>query len=142
VGSNDILLAVGSSVTGSVGFAPSTGAPFFDVLASFVLCNGTPGQGVQGGALVSAPTCGTFDATKYFVSPNPFYAFDFNSSISGSVNNLTSIYQTPTAFNANLNGVVADINFVPEPASLSIFGAALALLAAFSWRRKKNSAAV
>lgn len=133
---NDIVLAVGTSVAGSAGFQSVSGAPTFDVLASFVICDGTVGQGVQGGTTVSAAACGTFDARSYFVSPTPFYAFDFNSSTSGSITNLTV-----GAGGATLNGVVADINFVPEPASLSIFGAALAMLAAFGWRRRKNSGA-
>jgi len=135
---NDRVLAVGTSVAGSAGFQSVTGAPTFAVLASFVVCDGTTGQGVQGGTTVAAAGCGTFDARSYFVSPTPFYAFDFNSSTSGSINNLT----VGPSGAATLNGIVADINFIPEPASLSIFGAALALLAAFSWRRKKNSAAV
>ena len=131
---NDIVLAVGTSVAGSAGFQSVSGAPIFDVLANFVICDGTAGQGVQAGVVTAAAGCGTFDARSYFVSPTPFYAWDFNSSSSGSINNLTV-----NGGVATLNGIVADINFVPEPASLSIFGAALALLAAFSWRRKKDN---
>lgn len=135
----DVVLAQGSSVQGSVGFAPTSGAPFFDVLADFVVCNGTAGQGLKGGQTVAAAGCGSFDGTSYFVSPTPFYAFDFNSSISGSANNLSVYGGTLDAGaypNATLNGIVADINFVPEPMTLSLVGFGLLAIGAISrWRR-------
>jgi hypothetical protein len=140
----DVLLAIGSSISGSVGQAANTGAPFFDVLASFILCNGTAGQGLLGGQVVAASnnqgTCGTFNGSSYFVSPIPFYKLDFNSSISGSSNNLVNPVGLPNP-NVLLNGVVADINFVniPEPSTLSMFGAALLGLGLLFRRRKANS---
>ncbi len=138
---NDVVLAVGSSLAGSVGFASVTGAPFFNVAANFIVCNGTAGQGVLGSMTVTggdASGCGTFDARTYLVNPSPFYSIDMNSSISGSASNLGTPNGGPPA-NATLNGIVADINFqaVPEPATLSIFGAGLVALGAASRRRRK-----
>jgi hypothetical protein len=144
VGGNDVVIAVGTSIAGSVGFAPVTGAPFFNVLASFIVCNGTAGQGLLGATLViggDAAGCGTFDGTDYFVSPSPFYELDFNSSISGSASNLEfDLLGTPPQ--ATLNGIVADINFqvVPEPASVLLFGLGLLGTGAFARRRHKSRA--
>ena len=140
----DVLLAIGNSLNGSVGFASVSGAPFFDVLASFILCNGTAGQGTLGGQVVAATnnqgSCGAFNGSSYFVSPIPFYKLDFNSSISGSSANLVGLNGGPPP-NVLLNGVVADINFqsIPEPSTLSMFGAALLGLGLLFRRRKANN---
>jgi len=133
VGGNDVVIAQGSSVSGTVGFAPTTGAPFFDVIASFAVCTGTAGQATLGGTTVSAPNCGAFNGHSYLISPNPFYELDANSVISSSARDITV---SPPFAVVNTAG---SVSFVPEPASLSVFGAALVLLAAFAWRRRKDS---
>ena len=151
---NDVLLAVGTSLAGSVGFAPVTGAPFFNVVANFVLCDGVAGEGKLGGTTITSPnasvsmsnyfggaaqTCGTFNSLNYFVSPSPFYSISLNSSISGSGANLSTIGSGPP--NATLNGVVADINFVgvPEPSTLLLFGSGLLGLGMFARRRRSQA---
>jgi len=140
VGSPDVVLAVGASVAGQAGFQVPSGAPTFDVIADFIICDGVSGQGVLGGIVTAAPGCGTYDARGYFVSPNPFYQFDINSATAGSLSDLNTD-PTGTPPNATVNNVVADINFfgIPEPATLAMFGTALILLGSFGWQQRRKS---
>jgi len=125
-GTNDIVLAQGSSLFGSAGFQPGTGAPIFATTSEFAICNGIPNQGLVGSKAVVATNCGTFDATKYFVDPVPFYQFNFTSTTAGSANNLTVNPGVPGPPNATLNGIVADVNFtIPEPGTVALLGATL-----------------
>lgn len=130
VGTN-FVVAQGSSLFGSAGFQLATGAPIFAATSSFIICNGTSGQGLQGSTTVAAPACGTFDARSYFTAPNPFYQFDLTSTTSGSANNLSvfgGVLLPGAPPNATLNGIVADVNFaVPEPSTLALLGATLLL---------------
>jgi len=143
---NDIVVAVGSALNGSAGFEPSTGAPFFDVVASFILCNGTANTGTLGGVTVAATnsqgSCGAFNGSSYFVNPVPFYSIAFNSSNPGSAGNVTTNNANPAlATNATINGIVADINFVrvPEPSTILLFGSGLLGLGMFMRRRVKTA---
>jgi len=132
---NDIVLAVGNSLSGSAGFQTATGAPIFSTVNNFVLCNGTANQGFLGGTLITgglATGCGTFNAASYFTAPSPFYSIAFVSTTAGSASNVTV-----GAGGALINGIVADVNFsVPEPLTLSLFGAGLAGIAVMRRRKK------
>lgn len=130
-GTADKILAVGVSTSGTAGFQPTTGAPIFDATAAFIVCDGTANQGFQGPTLITggaATGCGTFDARNFFILPTPFYTFNFTSTTAGSANNLSPVnFGPPGPPNATLNGIVADVNFTPEPGTLALLGSALLL---------------
>jgi len=135
---NDIVLAVGNSLSGSAGFQAATGAPIFSTVNNFILCNGTTDQGFLGGALITggaATGCGTFNAASYFTAPSPFYSVAFVSATADRA-------PAPSAFGpggVTLNGIAAAVSFdVPEPLTLSLFGAGLAGIAVM--RRRKKAA--
>ena len=115
-GGNDVVLAEATSIIGSAGFQPGTGAPIFAATSAFVLCDGVGNQGLLGGTLVTggaATGCGTFDATKYFTAPVPFYNINFTSSTTGSAGNI-SANTSGTPPNATLNGIAIDANFTSD----------------------------
>ena len=139
-GGNDVVLAEATSLYGSAGFQSATGAPTIDAVMDFIICDGTVNQGQLGSTVVTggaATGCGTFDALNYFTNPNPFYQIALLSATAGSSNDLSV---DATDGDATLNGVVADVNFeVPEPLTLSLFGAGLVGAAALRRRRSKKA---
>lgn len=135
----DVVIGVGSSLVGTAGFN-NLSVPFFSVISTFILCNGSAGLGNQGGitnvaASNSQGACGSFDASTFFTSPSPFYSFDFASAIPAGSTNLGSTGTNPP--NIVLNGVNASINFIPEPMTLSLVGFGLLGIGAISRRRRR-----
>lgn len=141
-GGNDVVIAEGQAVGGTVD-TNASGTPNFTAFASFILCDGTANQGLLGSTVVTggaATGCGTFDATKYFVAPVPFYSLDVNSAIVPS-GFTAGADLTGTPPNITLNGLQADVAFIqtPEPASLAMFGFGLIGLGWFARRRRKSA---
>jgi PEP-CTERM motif len=139
-GTADIVLATGTSLGGSAGFQAGTGAPIFAVTSSFIVCDGTTGQGFLGNQLVvggAASACGTFDARNFFVAPSPFFSLNFTSTTAGSAENLT-VTSGALLPNATLNGITVDVNFAPEPGTIALLGAGLFLLGAWRLRRSRG----
>lgn len=119
---DDIVLATGSSVAGGAGFQDPSGAPTINSINSFLL---TPA------------------GLSYFTSPDPFYNLSFLSATAGS---FTDLQIAPGGSYAVLNGISATVNFlpnqvqVPEPLTLSLFGAGLAGAAVLRRRRESKKA--
>lgn len=141
-GGNDVVIATGAAVGGTVD-TNASGTPNFTAFASFILCDGTASQGLLGSTVINggaAAACGSFDATKYFVAPVPFYSVDVNSAIvpAGFTAGADLTGSPP---NITLNGLQADVAFIqaPEPASLAMFGFGLIGLGWFARRRRKSA---
>jgi hypothetical protein len=138
-----VVLAVGYNVAGNAGFDKTTGGPTFGTTSAIILCDGTAGEGTLGGVKITnsaTAVCGSFDATKFFTAPVPFYNIQFATATNASINNL-DIGMGASAGYASLDGITATIDFaqVPEPISISLFGAGL-VGAAFARRRKAKKA--
>jgi hypothetical protein len=140
-GDTQLVVAEGVSVAGSAGFQATTDAPTINVVTEFIVCDGTTNQGVLGGTTITggaATGCGTFDGLNYFTAPSPFYDISLVSATAGSGNDLTL---ASGGTSATLDSVAADLNFtgVPEPLTLSLFGAGLVGVAGLRRRRSKKA---
>ena len=129
VGGNDILLGVGTLISGVDGFDDHGGA-YFNSIETFAVCSGA-GVGQVQGMTVPVPACTSAQGSAFFAAPIPFYglAFDaFNNSTQGvsQVGNLVSINQA--------SGTV-DFNRIPEPGSLALLGLGLMGIGATLRRR-------
>ena len=115
----DILLAVGTPISGEGTLNPGLST-----------CSGGGGNGINCGSFGAASTLELTAAGKlYFVAPNPFYAFSFQS---GQLNNFT------VGVNQTINGSLDVIfgNTVPEPTTVALLG--LGLLGFAASRRKRK----
>lgn len=113
-GGADLLLAHGTLIVGSAGFQPATGAPTLAATTTFIV-----------------------DNNAYFAAPVPFYNIALTSTTanSGQVISSSSDGQSIT-----INGINGGANFVPEPLTLSLFGAGLVGAAALRRRKSKKKA--
>jgi hypothetical protein len=116
---DDIHLAHGTLVSGSAGFQGATGAPTFSAVDFF--------------SLIGA-------GSAYFIGPDPFYNLVLTSTTGGSFQNVTPNCATPATCTAATIGIDGSANFVPEPLTLSVFGAGLFGAAALRRRRKAKKA--
>lgn len=129
IGMNDILLGVGSLISGVDGF-DALGGAYFNSIETFAVCSGAGVGNIQG-KIVPVPACTTAQGSGFFAAPIPFYglAFDaFNNSTQGvsQVGNLVSINQA--------SGTI-DFNRIPEPGSLALLGLGLMGIGATLRRR-------
>lgn len=127
---DDIALASGNLITGVAGFN-SLGGAYINALNSFALCTGA-GTANIGATPVADANCANGTGLAYFSLPVPFYqlAFsEFNNTTQGILANGPYISITQAS---------GGVDYVPEPATLSLLGLGLLGIAA-SLRNRKSA---
>jgi len=138
VSNNDILLGVGTLVSGTSGFDNEGGA-FLNSNELFGVCSGAGTATIGGvaatGALASqAAACQSNYGTSFFAAPVPFYTMAFDA-----LNNTTQgLNFNPVTGTISINNAAGTIDFnnVPEPGTLALLGLGLLGVGATTRRSK------
>lgn len=137
VGNNDVLLGVGTLVSGLDGFNAQGGA-YLNSSENFAICSGAGtalvgGVPATGATATQAAACKNNFGLSFFAAPTPFYSMAFdalNNTGQGPIIN-------PVTGQVSINNAAGTVDFnVPEPATLALLGLGLLGVSATRSRRK------
>jgi hypothetical protein len=125
VGSNDVLLASATLVSGVSGF-DSSGGPFLNATLAFAICSGS-GTALLGSTPVPDAACTSNIGTSFFAAPVPFFDLAFEEANTTYTNVSTDGTFPGTGGTAAIKTDTVGVNFetVPEPASLALIGSGI-----------------
>lgn len=129
---NDIVLGLGSLISGTAGLSAQGGA-YLNSINTFAVCDGA-GTADVGGTQIAAALCANDTGSRFFVDPKPFYELAFTE-----FNNTAQGYEVNgdlLSINSASGGI--DFNRVSEPGLLSLLGLGMAGVG-LSLRRRKAS---